>query len=121
MVHFGGTLNIRCRIRIGIQKRDHNFDNHPNEGAHSKGKHSLDGAFSATVHFKVIGARMFSPMLVQGKIHPNLKLYTLHRRPITYIPANCYSPLRPRRIAQQPTPGASSRESDTFLTEAVSK
>ena len=26
---FLGTLNIRCRIIIGIQKRDHNFDNHP--------------------------------------------------------------------------------------------
>ena len=25
---FCGTLNIRCRIRIGIQRRDHNFDNH---------------------------------------------------------------------------------------------
>ena len=24
-----GTLNIRCRITIGIQKRDHNFDNYP--------------------------------------------------------------------------------------------
>ena len=23
---FLGTLNIRCRIIIGIQKRDHNFD-----------------------------------------------------------------------------------------------
>ena len=26
---FLGTLNIRCRTIIGIQKRDHNFDNHP--------------------------------------------------------------------------------------------
>ena len=26
---FLGTPNIRCRIIIGIQKRDHNFDNHP--------------------------------------------------------------------------------------------
>ena len=26
---FLGTLNIRCRIIIRIQKRDHNFDNHP--------------------------------------------------------------------------------------------
>ena len=26
---FWGTLNIRCRIIIGIQKRHHNFDNHP--------------------------------------------------------------------------------------------
>ena len=26
---FLGTLNIRCRIIIGIQKRDDNFDNHP--------------------------------------------------------------------------------------------
>ena len=26
---FLGTLNIRCRIIIGMQKRDHNFDNHP--------------------------------------------------------------------------------------------
>ena len=25
---FLGTLNIRCHIKIGIQKRDHNFDNH---------------------------------------------------------------------------------------------
>ena len=24
-----GTLNIRCRIIPGIQKRGHNFDNHP--------------------------------------------------------------------------------------------
>ena len=24
-----GTLNIRCRILIGIPKRDHDFDNHP--------------------------------------------------------------------------------------------
>ena len=23
------TLDIRCGIIIGIQKRDHNFDNHP--------------------------------------------------------------------------------------------
>ena len=29
MVPFLGTLNIRCRSIIGIQKRDHNFDNHP--------------------------------------------------------------------------------------------
>ena len=29
MVSFWGTLNIRCRIRIGTPKRDHNFDNHP--------------------------------------------------------------------------------------------
>ena len=27
-----GTLNIRCRIIIGNQKRDHNFDNHPSDG-----------------------------------------------------------------------------------------
>ena len=26
---FLGALNIRCRIIIGIPKRDHNFDNHP--------------------------------------------------------------------------------------------
>ena len=26
---FLGTLNIRCRIIIGIQKRTHYFDNHP--------------------------------------------------------------------------------------------
>ena len=26
---FSGTLNIRCRIKIGIQKGDHNFDNRP--------------------------------------------------------------------------------------------
>ena len=26
---FLGTLNIRYRILIGIQKGDHNFDNHP--------------------------------------------------------------------------------------------
>ena len=26
---FLGTLNIRGRIIIGIQKRDHDFDNHP--------------------------------------------------------------------------------------------
>ena len=26
---FLGTLNTRCRIIIGIQKRDHNFDDHP--------------------------------------------------------------------------------------------
>ena len=26
---FLGTLNIRCRIIIGIQKKDQNFDNHP--------------------------------------------------------------------------------------------
>ena len=26
---FLGTLNIRCRSIVGIQKRDHNFDNHP--------------------------------------------------------------------------------------------
>ena len=24
-----GTLNISCRIIMGIQKREHNFDNHP--------------------------------------------------------------------------------------------
>ena len=24
-----GTLNIRCRIIIGIQKKYHSFDNHP--------------------------------------------------------------------------------------------
>ena len=29
MVPFWGTLNIRCRTRVGTQKRDHNFDNHP--------------------------------------------------------------------------------------------
>ena len=38
LCHMGGcenydqfldTLNIRCRIIIGIPKRDHNFDNHP--------------------------------------------------------------------------------------------
>ena len=29
MVPFWGTLNIRGRIIIGIQKRDHNCDNHP--------------------------------------------------------------------------------------------
>ena len=26
---FLGTLNIRCRIVIGIQEGDHNFANHP--------------------------------------------------------------------------------------------
>ena len=26
---FLGTLNIRCRIIIGIQKGDHDFDNQP--------------------------------------------------------------------------------------------
>ena len=26
---FLGTLNIWCRIIVGIQKRDHNFDSHP--------------------------------------------------------------------------------------------
>ena len=26
---FLGILNIRCRIKIGYPKRDHNFDNHP--------------------------------------------------------------------------------------------
>ena len=26
---FLGTLNIRCRIIMGIPKGDHNFDNHP--------------------------------------------------------------------------------------------
>ena len=26
---FLGTLNIRCRIVIRTQKRDHNFDKHP--------------------------------------------------------------------------------------------
>ena len=26
---FLGALNIRCRIKIGIQKRDYIFDNHP--------------------------------------------------------------------------------------------
>ena len=26
---FLGTLNNRCRIIVGTQKRDHNFDNHP--------------------------------------------------------------------------------------------
>ena len=26
---FLGTLNIGCRIKIGIPKKDHNFDNHP--------------------------------------------------------------------------------------------
>ena len=26
---FLGTLNTTCRIIIGIQKRDHNTDNHP--------------------------------------------------------------------------------------------
>ena len=26
---FLGTLNIRCRITIGIQTGAHNFDNHP--------------------------------------------------------------------------------------------
>ena len=29
MVPFWGTLNIRCRIILGIQERDHNFDNDP--------------------------------------------------------------------------------------------
>ena len=29
MVPFLGALNVRCRIVIGTQKRDHNFDNHP--------------------------------------------------------------------------------------------
>ena len=27
---FLGTLDIRCRIIIGTQKGDHNFDSHPN-------------------------------------------------------------------------------------------
>ena len=31
MVPLLGTLNIRCRIIMGTQKRDHNFDNHPYE------------------------------------------------------------------------------------------
>ena len=26
---FLGTLNISCRVIIGIQKKDHDFDNHP--------------------------------------------------------------------------------------------
>ena len=26
---FLGSLNTRCRIIIGTQKRDHNLDNHP--------------------------------------------------------------------------------------------
>ena len=29
MIPFWGTLNTRCRIIIGIQIRDRNFDNHP--------------------------------------------------------------------------------------------
>ena len=29
---FLGTLNIRGRVIIGVQKRDHNFDNHPYGG-----------------------------------------------------------------------------------------
>ena len=29
---FWGTLNIRCRIIVGIQKGDHNFDSHPRVG-----------------------------------------------------------------------------------------
>ena len=37
---FLGTLHIRCRIIIGIQKRDHNFDNHP----HPTGKAACLGA-----------------------------------------------------------------------------
>ena len=33
---FLGTLNIRCRIIIGIQKRDHCFNHHPYNEAESK-------------------------------------------------------------------------------------
>ena len=29
---FLGTLNIRCRTITRTQKRNHNFDNHPNDG-----------------------------------------------------------------------------------------
>ena len=32
---FWGTLNILCRIILGIQKRDHNFDNHPRAQIHA--------------------------------------------------------------------------------------
>ena len=31
MVPFLGTLCIRCRVIMGIPKRDHDFDNHPCE------------------------------------------------------------------------------------------
>ena len=32
-VPFWGTPNDRCRIILGTQKRDHNFDNHPHVAA----------------------------------------------------------------------------------------
>ena len=35
---FLGTLNIRCRIILGIPKRDHNFDNHPHVSGQAQAK-----------------------------------------------------------------------------------
>ena len=34
---FVGTLNNRCRIIIGTQAGDHNFDNHPYKGLQGEG------------------------------------------------------------------------------------
>ena len=42
---FLGTLNIRCRIIIGIQKRDHDFDDHPYELQSKLSKGGYIGAY----------------------------------------------------------------------------
>ena len=41
---FLGTLNIRCRIIIGIKKRGHNFENHPYEFSITNGEGAGAGA-----------------------------------------------------------------------------
>ena len=47
---FLGTLNIRGRIIIGIQKRDHHFDNHPYRGnGKERGNYYMIGLYKGFI------------------------------------------------------------------------
>ena len=52
---FLGTLNIRCRIMIGIQKWDHNFDNHQYYLKFQQLVGGKDGGMAETAGFGVCG------------------------------------------------------------------
>ena len=62
------TLNNRCRIIIGTQKRDHNFDNHPYR-VQGLGVQSCCLGFRALV-FRVGGLPRFHALSIGSKVVP---------------------------------------------------
>ena len=57
---FLDTLNIRCRILVGFQRGDHNFDSHPYTG------HFLQGSKADQVGSCGLGLRAVAPVSVLG-------------------------------------------------------